>query len=229
ADAAAGRARAGPRGDAAGAGGGAGLCVVARRRPAGDPGRALGRDGLRHRRGRTDRRDAVRRRRGGAVRLRPGAEPVRVRRCDRAGAGLAARGGRVERARGPHRETIHLAYDARRRVVERRVERDGFRPKTWRYGWDAQDRLVACETPEGERWAYGYDAFGRRVWKRRLLEEAEEAWVRGRFPHLVRSVAAGGRSALDVWPRRPAGASEVDAAPPVVGNGGHVTTAKGSA
>ena len=122
-----------------------------------------------------------------------------------------AAGGRVERARGPHGETTHLTYDARRRVVERRVERDGFRPKTWRYGWDAQDRLVACETPEGKRWAYGYDAFGRRVWKRRLLDEGEEAWVRGKFPLLVRSVAAGGRSALDVWPRRPAGASEVDA------------------
>ncbi|KQP26506.1 hypothetical protein ASF27_21140 [Methylobacterium sp. Leaf102] len=116
-----------------------------------------------------------------------------------------AAGGRVERARGSHGETVHLSYDACRRVVERRVERSGFRPRVWRYGWDAQDRLVACETPSGACWAYGYDAFGRRVSKQRLLSEGEEAWVRGRFPSLVRSVAAGGRSALDVWAKRPPG------------------------
>ena len=51
--------------------------------------------------------------------------------------------------------------------VERRIERAGFRPKSWSYGWDAFDRLVACETPQGERWRYAYDPFGRRVEKRR--------------------------------------------------------------
>ncbi|WP_210168826.1 RHS domain-containing protein, partial [Methylobacterium sp. Leaf100] len=128
-----------------------------------------------------------------------------------------APGGRVERARGPFGETILLNYDARLRVVERRVERAGFRPRVWRYAWDAHDRLVSCETPSGEDWVYGYDPFGRRVSKRRVLAEAEEAWVRGRFPGLVQSVAAGGRSGLDVWAARPAGASDLDGRPPVVG------------
>ncbi|WP_162239276.1 RHS domain-containing protein [Methylobacterium sp. Leaf100] len=110
-----------------------------------------------------------------------------------------------------------MSYGACRRVVERRVERSGFRPRVWRYACDAQNRLVACETPSGACWAYGYDAFGRRVSKQRLLSEGEEAWVRGRFPSLVRSVAAGGRSALDVWAKRPPGAEELDPRPPVVG------------
>ena len=74
-----------------------------------------------------------------------GADAERVR------AWQLAPGGRVERAQGPHGETTVLAYDARLRVVERRVERAGFRPKVWRYGWDGHDRLVACATPSGEQ------------------------------------------------------------------------------
>lgn len=41
--------------------------------------------------------------------------------------------------------------------------------------------------------------------------------MRGRFPGLIASVSAGGRSALDVWPRLPAGPSDLDERPPVVG------------
>ncbi|KQO60287.1 hypothetical protein ASF22_22410 [Methylobacterium sp. Leaf87] len=76
-------------------------------------------------------------------------------------------GGRVMEARGPQGERVGYVHDGLGRVVERRVERDGFRPALWRYGWDGKDRLVTCETPEGARWAYAYDPFGRRLWKRR--------------------------------------------------------------
>ena len=81
---------------------------------------------------------------------------------------LSSPGGKVKAARGADGSRILLTHDAQGRVVERRVERRGFRPKVWRYGWNALDRLVWCETPEGARWAYGYDPFGRRVWKRRV-------------------------------------------------------------
>jgi RHS repeat-associated protein len=124
-------------------------------------------------------------------------------------------GGRVTLARGPLGERVELIHDERRRVVERRVERAGFRAKRWRYVWDVRDRLVRCETPEGETWVYGYDPLGRRVSRVRLLSEREQAWVRGRQPRLV--LAAVGRSALDVWPERPPGTNDQDGRAPVVG------------
>ncbi len=77
----------------------------------------------------------------------------------------ATPGGAVRVGHGPHGERVALTHDACGRVIERRVERKGFRPRTWRYGWDVQDRLVRCETPEGEVWHYRYDAFGRRLSK----------------------------------------------------------------
>ncbi len=95
------------------------------------------------------------------------------------------------------------------------MDRAGFRARVWRYVWDARDRLVSCETPGGERWRYGTDPFGRRVSKARALSAGEMAWVRGRHPGLV--PAAFGRSALDVWPERPAGAEGLGERPPVVG------------
>ncbi|WP_192711789.1 RHS repeat-associated core domain-containing protein [Methylobacterium sp. OAE515] len=76
-------------------------------------------------------------------------------------------GGRVEVAHGPSGERVTYRHDVCGRVVERVLERDGFRPRVWRYAWDGKDRLVGCTTPTGERWAYGYDPFGRRLWKRR--------------------------------------------------------------
>ena len=79
---------------------------------------------------------------------------------------LRSDGGVVALARGPHGEKIALTHDACGRVVKRRVERAGFRPQEWDYQWDAFGRLAACETPEGKRWLYGYDPFGRRLWKR---------------------------------------------------------------
>jgi RHS repeat-associated protein len=56
-------------------------------------------------------------------------------------------------------------YDARGRVMSKTALRNGFRPHTWLYRWDDFDRLREMHTPEGERWRYTYDAFGRRVKK----------------------------------------------------------------
>ncbi|MFJ5468306.1 RHS repeat domain-containing protein, partial [Pectobacterium sp. CHL-2024] len=41
----------------------------------------------------------------------------------------------------------------------------GFRPKETYFDWDVQDRLVRVSLPDGARWRYRYDAFGRRVSK----------------------------------------------------------------
>ncbi len=56
-------------------------------------------------------------------------------------------------------------YDACGRLVSKRESRAGFRPRDTQFGWDAQDRLVRVSLPDGSRWRYGYDAFGRRVSK----------------------------------------------------------------
>jgi RHS repeat-associated protein len=56
-------------------------------------------------------------------------------------------------------------YDLRGRVREKRVVKNGFRPKTWHYNWDDFDRLVETQTPDGAVWRYCYDAFGRRIRK----------------------------------------------------------------
>ncbi|WP_454818894.1 RHS repeat-associated core domain-containing protein [Labrys neptuniae] len=94
-------------------------------------------------------------------------------------------GGVVRIARGPFGERLALSHDACGRVTERKVERNGFRPKVWRYEWDGHDRLVKCITPEGDIWRYGYDPFGRRVWKVRELTQAEARSHAGRYPDLI--------------------------------------------
>ncbi|WP_449657215.1 RHS repeat-associated core domain-containing protein [Streptomyces hazeniae] len=49
------------------------------------------------------------------------------------------------------------------------------KPDTWRYHWDAEDRLTACTTPDGTRWTYTYDPLGRRTAKHRLGPDGEPA------------------------------------------------------
>jgi len=56
-------------------------------------------------------------------------------------------------------------YDMRGRVIEKKVHKNGFRPKTWRFTWDEFDRLTETRTPDGNIWKYTYDAFGRRIQK----------------------------------------------------------------
>jgi len=56
-------------------------------------------------------------------------------------------------------------HDNRGRVVEKRVVKNGFRPKTWFFRWDDFDRLTETHTQDGAIWAYTYDAFGRRIKK----------------------------------------------------------------
>ncbi|GLZ29287.1 hypothetical protein Lesp02_14770 [Lentzea sp. NBRC 105346] len=65
---------------------------------------------------------------------------------------------------------VRYEYDAEGRMVLREISHPG-RIDTWRFGWDAENRLMWTHTPDGARWRYGYDAFGRRVWKKRLAPD----------------------------------------------------------
>lgn len=93
--------------------------------------------------------------------------------------------GVVQMARGPKGERTQLTHDDCGRVVERRVERDGFRPQRWRYGWDIHDRLVSVNKLDGEEWYFRYDPFGRRISKVRRLGGEEKDRVRRLWPKFV--------------------------------------------
>ncbi|MFI7275725.1 DUF6531 domain-containing protein [Streptomyces sp. NPDC049879] len=78
-------------------------------------------------------------------------------------------GGRDHSGTRPTRAgRTHYVYDRAGRVVRRTRKRLSRRSDVWHYTWDAEDRLTAVTTPDGTRWRYRYDAFGRRVAKTRL-------------------------------------------------------------
>ncbi|NKI40675.1 RHS repeat protein [Streptomyces sp. LD120] len=68
---------------------------------------------------------------------------------------------------------IRYEYDAAGRTILRQKARLSRKPDTWRYEWDAEDRLVQVTTPDGTCWRYTYDPLGRRTNKIRLSEDGE--------------------------------------------------------
>ncbi|WP_371528952.1 DUF6531 domain-containing protein [Streptomyces sp. NBC_01283] len=66
---------------------------------------------------------------------------------------------------------IRYEYDALGRVTLRQRTRLSRRPDTWRYAWDAEDRLTSVTTPDGTCWVYLYDPLGRRTAKQRLASD----------------------------------------------------------
>ncbi|MFJ4831420.1 RHS repeat-associated core domain-containing protein [Streptomyces sp. NPDC088747] len=63
--------------------------------------------------------------------------------------------------------------DALGRVTVRQKTRLSRKPDTWRYTWDAEDRLTDVITPDGTHWRYLYDPLGRRSAKQRLDVDGE--------------------------------------------------------
>ncbi|MCX5376754.1 putative T7SS-secreted protein [Streptomyces sp. NBC_00091] len=70
---------------------------------------------------------------------------------------------------------VRYEYDALGRTVLRRKTRLSRKPDTWRYTWDAEDRMSGVTTPDGTRWRYRYDALSRRTAKQRLTPTGEVA------------------------------------------------------
>ncbi|MFJ5636770.1 putative T7SS-secreted protein [Streptomyces goshikiensis] len=62
-------------------------------------------------------------------------------------------------------------HDGQGRVVQRTRKRLSRKPDTWRYTWDAEDRLTQVVTPDGTTWRYRYDPLGRRLSKQRLFTD----------------------------------------------------------
>jgi len=76
---------------------------------------------------------------------------------------------------------VRYEYDAAGRVTLRQVTRLSRKPDTWHYTWDSEDRLTAVTTPDGARWRYRYDPFGRRTAKERLADDGETVVERTLF------------------------------------------------
>ncbi|MFI8243357.1 RHS repeat-associated core domain-containing protein, partial [Streptomyces sp. NPDC085866] len=68
---------------------------------------------------------------------------------------------------------VRYEHDALGRIILRQKTRLSRKPDTWRYEWDAEDRLTAVTTPDGTRWHYTYDPLGRRTAKLRLAADGE--------------------------------------------------------
>ncbi|MFD7710619.1 DUF6531 domain-containing protein [Streptomyces sp. NPDC059786] len=76
---------------------------------------------------------------------------------------------------------VRYEHDALGRVVVRQRTRLSRKPDTWRYEWDAEDRLTSVTTPDGTRWRYTYDPLGRRTAKLRLAPDGETVTERVDF------------------------------------------------
>ncbi|MEU6350006.1 putative T7SS-secreted protein [Streptomyces sp. NPDC047072] len=68
---------------------------------------------------------------------------------------------------------VRYEHDEAGRVTLRQKTRLSRKPDTWRYEWDAEDRLTSVTTPDGTRWRYRYDPLGRRTAKQRLSPDGE--------------------------------------------------------
>ncbi|NEC41250.1 putative T7SS-secreted protein [Streptomyces sp. SID8016] len=65
---------------------------------------------------------------------------------------------------------VHYEHDALGRTTLRQRTRLSRKPDTWRYEWDAEDRMRSVTTPDAAVWHYKYDALGRRIEKKRLTD-----------------------------------------------------------
>ncbi|AGS69418.1 putative T7SS-secreted protein [Streptomyces collinus] len=88
--------------------------------------------------------------------------------------GTEARGSRTyEGTRITRAGAIRYEHDAAGRVTLRQKTRLSRKPDTWRYTWDAEDRLTSVVTPDGTLWRYHYDPLARRIDKQRLAADGE--------------------------------------------------------
>ncbi|SJN59482.1 Putative deoxyribonuclease RhsC [Vibrio ruber DSM 16370] len=68
-------------------------------------------------------------------------------------------------------------YDECGRVIEKTESRDGFRPQSTRFIWNDEDRLTHIELPDGRRYRYRYDPFGRRIAKECLQTQQQTHYL----------------------------------------------------
>ncbi len=106
------------------------------------------------------------------------AQSLPAQRDGRDGVHEAAQGGREYAGTLIRRAgRVRYEHDGQGRVTVRQHKRLSGKPRTWRYTWDADDRLTGVTTPDGQRWRYRYDPFGRRIAKQRLAGDGANGAV----------------------------------------------------
>ncbi|MFD7796917.1 DUF6531 domain-containing protein [Streptomyces sp. NPDC059759] len=76
---------------------------------------------------------------------------------------------------------VRYEHDRLGRITLRQKPRPSRKPDTWRYTWDAEDRLTSVRTPDGTLWRYAYDPMGRRTAKLRMAGDDEAVIERTDF------------------------------------------------
>jgi len=103
---------------------------------------------------------------------------------------------------------VRYRHDAAGRVVARSRSRISRKPETWRYEWDADNRLVAVTTPDGSVWRYRYDPLGRRIAKEHVsasgepLGETRFSWD-GAVLAEQSDIVGDGREQVTTWDYQP--------------------------
>lgn len=105
---------------------------------------------------------------------------------------------------------VTYQHDPQGRLVLRSQTTLSGKRRIWRYGWDADDRLIAVTTPTGEQWRYLYDPFGRRIAKQRLgidgsevAELIEFSWDGAILAEQVHVDSRGAAPSITTWDYEP--------------------------
>jgi RHS repeat-associated protein len=102
---------------------------------------------------------------------------------------------------------VRYRHDAAGRIVTRTRTRISRKPETWRYEWDADNRLTSVSTPERGIWRYLYDPFGRRVSKQhvssdgQVLSETRYTWDGSFLAEQAEATHSGER--ITAWEYQP--------------------------
>ncbi|MFG2653463.1 hypothetical protein [Streptomyces sp. NPDC048436] len=87
---------------------------------------------------------------------------------------------------------IRYEHDELGRVTVRQKRRLSRKPDTWRYTWDAEDRLISTTTPDGTVWHYTYDPLGRRTAKLCMAADGETVAERTDFTRVTKGSDVSG-------------------------------------
>lgn len=103
---------------------------------------------------------------------------------------------------------VRFRHDQAGRIVLRQYKPPSAPVRSWRYAWNEASQLIAVVTPDGQRWRYRYDPYGRRIAKQRLagdgrtvLEQTDFCWDGALLVEQVRRPgdAGGGAGTVTTW------------------------------
>jgi RHS repeat-associated protein len=69
--------------------------------------------------------------------------------------------------------TVQCAYDDRGSMTARSGAGGG-----WKYTYNSRNQMIGAEGEHGQSISYGYDAFGRRIWKKQVIDASNSSLTR---------------------------------------------------